>query len=322
MRVLFFGSSEFSVPTFESIRDDGHELVAAVTQPDRARGRGRALSPTPVKTMALSCGVPVFAPENVNAPETLEQLEALKADVGYVAAFGQKFGPTLLDAFPAGMINLHASLLPALRGAAPIQWSIINGDTETGVTVFRIVEAMDAGPILMQRRTGIGEDETAAELHDRLARIGCDAVRATLRALEGDPRMPGRPQDASKITLAPKLTKSDGRITFDQPAREIARRICGLWAWPGATCRFRSTDGSRDEVVTLARAVPYEGRNAPAHSEEDIGRITDVMSVQVLDGDLAILEIKPANGKLQGWQDFVNGRRVKAGDRFLPCEPD
>ncbi|MCZ6817441.1 MAG: methionyl-tRNA formyltransferase, partial [Planctomycetota bacterium] len=146
MRVLFFGSSEFAVPTFESIRDGGHTLVGAVTQPDRVRGRGRTMSPTPVKKMALSCDVPVFTPENVNTAETVEQLKSLGADVGYVASFGQKFGREMLDAFPAGLINLHASLLPALRGAAPIQWAIINGDAATGVTVFRIVEKMDAGP--------------------------------------------------------------------------------------------------------------------------------------------------------------------------------
>lgn len=322
MRVLFFGSSEFAVPTFESIRDDGHALVGAVTQPDRVRGRGQSVSPTPVKAMALSCDVPVFTPENVNTEEVVEELKFLAADVGYVAAYGQKFGQALLNAFPAGLINLHASLLPAWRGAAPIQWSVINGDAATGVTVFRIVEKMDAGPVLTQRRTTIGEDETAEELHDRLARIGCDAVRAALEALEENPKLPGEPQDGSKATLAPKLKKADGRITFDQPARSIGRRICGLWKWPGARCRYVAADGSRDEVVTLARAVAYEGRSLPAAGAEDIGRISDVMSVQVLDGELAILEIKPANGKLQRWQDFVNGRHVKAGDRFLPCEPD
>ncbi len=322
MRVLFFGSSEFAVPTFESIRDGGHTLVGAVTQPDRVRGRGRTMSPTPVKKMALSCDVPVFTPENVNTAETVEQLKSLGADVGYVASFGQKFGREMLEAFPAGLINLHASLLPALRGAAPIQWAIINGDAATGVTVFRIVEKMDAGPVLTQRRTAIGDDETTSELHDRLARIGCDAVRAALEALEADPNLPGDPQDASRATVAPKLKKADGRITFDQPAQTIARRICGLWTWPGASCRYVAADGSRDELVTLARAVRYEGQSSPAASPEDIGRITDMMSVQAGDGELAILEIKPANGKLQSWQDFVNGRRVKPGDRLAACDSD
>ncbi len=320
MRVLFFGSSEFAVPTFESIRDGGHTLVGAVTQPDRVRGRGQTMSPTPVKKMALSCDVPVFTPENVNTAETVEQLKSLGADVGYVASFGQKFGREMLEAFPAGLINLHASLLPALRGAAPIQWAIINGDAATGVTVFRIVEKMDAGPVLTQRRTAIGNDETTSELHDRLARIGCDAVRAALEALEADPNLPGDPQDASQATVAPKLKKADGRITFDQPAQTIARRICGLWTWPGASCRYVAADGSRDELVTLARAVRYEGQSSPAASPEDIGRLTDMMSVQVGDGELAILEIKPANGKLQSWQDFVNGRRVKPGDRLAACD--
>lgn len=320
MRVLFFGSGEFAIPTFDSIAFDGHEIVAAVTQPDRARGRGKEPKPTPLKQAALDSGVEVISPENVNAPEVVARLKSFRADLGYVAAFGQKIGEELLTAFPAGMINLHASLLPAYRGAAPIQWAVINGDEFTGVTVFRLVEKMDAGPILMQRRTGIGQDETSDELHDRLARIGCDAVRESLKLLEADPKLPGEPQDASKATLAPKLRKSDGCIRFDMPVAKLASRICGLWSWPGAMCRFVSSDGKRDEIVTLARAVPYEGRTSPAATADDVGVVTPMMSVQTVDSELSILEIKPASGKLMTWQDYVNGRHVQPGDLFLPIE--
>jgi methionyl-tRNA formyltransferase len=193
MRILFLGSGEFALPTFRSIREDNHQIVTLVTQPDKVRGRGRRTSPTPVKAAALEAGVPVLTPPDVNAPEVVDQIRSLNADLAYAAAFGQKIGPELLEAFPAGIINLHASLLPALRGAGPIQWSIINGDRNTGVTVFRIVEKMDAGPILVQRQTAIGPDETADELHDRLARIGCDAAREALKALEADPALPGTP---------------------------------------------------------------------------------------------------------------------------------
>ncbi len=320
MRVLFFGSGEFAIPTFDSIAFDGHEIVAAVTQPDRARGRGKSPKPTPLKQAALESGVEVISPENVNAPEVVARLKAFRADLGYVAAFGQKIGGELLTAFPAGMINLHASLLPAYRGAAPIQWAVINGDEFTGVTVFRLVEKMDAGPILMQRRTGIGQDETSDELHDRLARIGCDAVRETLKLLEADPKRPGEPQDAAKATLAPKLSKRDGCIRFDIPVAKLASRICGLWSWPGAMCRFVSSDGKRDEIVTLARAVPYEGRTSPAATADDVGVVTPMMSVQTVDSELSILEIKPSSGKLMTWQDYVNGRHIQPGDRFLPIE--
>ncbi len=320
MRILFLGSGEFAIPTFRSIRKDGHEIVMVVTQPDKVRGRGREPTPTPAKAAALEAGVPVLSPPNVNAPDVVNELMRLEPDLAYVAAFGQKIGNELLEAFPAGIINLHGSLLPALRGAGPIQWSIINGDLETGVTVFRIVEKMDAGPILMQRQTAIGPDETADELHDRLARIGCDAAREAIRALEADPRLPGAPQDHTKATRAPKLKKADGDISFDESAAVLSRRICGLWSWPGARCRFRSADGVRDERVTLARAVPYEGKASPADSPEALGRVTDMMAVQAADREMSVLEIKPDNGRLMSWRDFLNGRRVRPGDRFGPIE--
>jgi methionyl-tRNA formyltransferase len=187
--------------------------------------------------------------------------------------------------------------------------------------VFRLVEKMDAGPVLVQRRTLINPGETADELHDRLARIGCDAVRAAVEVLAADPKTPGEPQDASLATKARKLTKADARITFDRPVGETASRICGLWSWPGAICRFVSADGSRDEIVTLARAIPYEGKSQPSSSPDDIGRITEMMSVQCLDSELTLLEIKPAGGRLMEWKDFVNGRHVATGDRFVPIEP-
>lgn len=320
MRILFFGSGAFAVPTFDSIRADGHEIVAVVTQPDKVRGRGSKTTPTPVKAAALDAGVAVVDSPNVNAPDIVSHLKSLEAELAYVAAYGQKIGQPLLEAFPAGIVNLHGSLLPALRGAAPIQWSILNGTAEAGVTVFRLVEKMDAGPILVQRRTAVGKDETADELHDRLARIGCDAVRATIELLEANPAHPGTPQDAGRVTFAPKLKKTDGRIDFDRPVDELACRIRGLWSWPGAVCRFQSDDGRRDEVVTLARAIPYEGKNAPAASPDALGRISEVMGVQARDSELALLEIKPAGGRLMTWQDFVNGRHVKPGDRFLPLE--
>ncbi len=320
MRILFFGSGEFSIPTFDSIRHDGHEVPLVITQPDKPRGRGTELKPTPLKAAAISEGIETISPQDVNAPDVVARLKSLNADLGYVAAFGQKIGPALLSAFPAGMVNLHASLLPALRGAAPIQWAVINGNEETGVTIFRLVEKMDAGPILVQRRTAIGVDETADELHDRLARVGCDAVREALKLLSSDPKAAGCEQDAGRVTFARKLKKSDGFIRFDVPATELARRVCGLWSWPGAACRFVSADGRRNEQVTLARAVPYEGHTSPAASAADCGTITEMMSVQTIDGAMMPLEIKPSGGSVMSWQDYVNGRHVRAGDRFVPVE--
>lgn len=320
MRILFFGTGEFGIPTFRSIAKDGHEIVAAVTQPDRVRGRGKEVSPSPLKAEALAAGVPVFSPVNVNEAGVIAELKALQADLAYIAAFGQKIGPELLNAFPVGIINLHGSLLPQLRGAAPVQRAVMNGLDDTGVTLFRLVSKMDAGPILIQRRTGIGADETADELHDRLARIGCDAARATLELLTAEPNVPGTVQDESKVTLAPKLTKAEGFIRFNAQARDLTDRIRGLWSWPGANCRFLSQDGKRDERITIARAVPYEGRSSPARDPDDIGRVTEMMGVQLADREMMILELKPAGGRLMAWQDFVNGRHVQPGDRFVAIE--
>lgn len=320
MRILFLGTGEFAIPTLRSITHDGHEVVTVVSQPDKPRGRGKDVSPTPVKREALELGLPVITPENVNAAEVVAHLKSLGAELAYVAAFGQKIGAELLDAFPVGIVNLHGSLLPAYRGAAPIQRAVMSGEVETGVTVFRLVEKMDAGPVLVRRRTGIGPDETADELHERLSRIGCDAVRATLDLLQRDPAMPGEAQDATKATLAPKLTKAEGRIRFDLPAARLAATIRGLWSWPGATCRFCSADGRRDEVVTIARAVAYTIRTRPAESAEEIGRVNDMLRVQVSDADLEILQIKPSGGRMMEWPDFVNGRHVAEGDRFMPIE--
>ncbi|RIK66306.1 MAG: methionyl-tRNA formyltransferase [Planctomycetota bacterium] len=321
MRILFLGSGEFAIPTLRSITHDGHEVVAVISQPDKPRGRGKGVTPTPVKNEAMELGLPVLTPENVNAPEVVGRIRSLGAELAYVAAFGQKIGAELLGAFPAGIVNLHGSLLPAYRGAAPIQRAVMNGEEETGVTVFRLVEKMDAGPVLVRRRTGIGPDETADELHDRLSRIGCDAVRATLEILQKDPDIPGEEQDHARATMAPKLTKAEGRIHFNMPARKLAAIIRGLWSWPGANCRFQSADGRRDEIVTLARAVAYTIRTRPAESPDEVGRINDMMRVQAADADLEILQIKPAGGRLMDWQDYVNGRHVAEGDRFVPIEP-
>jgi methionyl-tRNA formyltransferase len=331
MRIVFFGSSRFGLPTFDSIRGDGHEIALVVTQPDKPRGRHLALSPTVIHAAADEAGLPVICPGDVNAPDVVERIRACRADVGYVAAFGQKIGVAVREAFAAGAVNLHGSLLPAWRGAAPVQRAVMNGDVETGVTVFRLVDRMDAGPTLVQRRTAIGEDETADELHDRLAHIGCDAVRAALALLSRDPKTHGVAQDESAATRAPKLTKADGLIRFDAPAARVAHRICGLWSWPGAQCRFVSEDGRRDERVTLARARTCEARpgqatrssaagDSGAAAAEKPGSVTDVLGVQAGDGEINILEIKPSGGRLMNWPDYVNGRHVRPGDRFVPLE--
>ena len=316
MRLLFFGSGDFAVPSLEGLCNGRHEVAAVVTQPDRPRGRGRQPAPTPVKHWASSRGLDVLSVDDVNAPEIVDRLLARRAAVGVVVAFGQKIREALLGGLSGGLINLHASLLPRHRGAAPINCAILAGDTVTGVTVFRLTDRMDAGPVLTQVDTPIGPLETAEELHDRLALLGPEALAAALASLEATPPSPGRAQDENHATRAPKLSKNDGVLDFDQPAERLARRIRGLWSWPGARCRFRSADGGRDEIVTLARAeaVADEGEGIP-------GTLGSDLTVVTASGALRILELKPAGGKKMTWAAYVNGRHVRPGDRFAPVEP-
>lgn len=311
MRLLFFGSGAFGVPTLRNLQQN-HEVAAVITQPDRPSGRGRKLTPTPIKQWATELGLEVIEVDDVNDPAIARQLTGLAADVGVVLAFGQKIGPELLAGLKGECINAHASLLPKYRGAAPFQWAILNGEEQTGVTVFKLVARMDAGPILTTRRTVIKEDETAEELHDRLAAIAVDAMGGALELYAERANPPGEPQDESAATPAPKLRKVDGHLDFGKSAAELNRLIRGMWHWPGARCKFVSADGTQEQEVLLARARIGlgAGENLPP------GGIDSVLQVGTGEGVLEILEIKPAGGKRMTWQAYVNGRHVRAGDRL------
>ncbi len=315
MRLLFFGSGAFGVPTLRNLQQN-HDIAAVITQLDRPSGRGRKLTPTPVKQWATDLGLEVIAVDDVNDPTIGRQLLGLSADVGVVLAFGQKIGPELLTGLNGKCINAHASLLPKYRGAAPFQWAVLNGEEKTGVTVFKLVGRMDAGPILTTRWTSIKEDETAEELHDRLAAIAVDAVSAALEQYAEGANPPGEPQDEAAATPAPKLRKMDGHLDFSKSAAELTRFVCGMWRWPGARCRFVSADGTQQEDVVLVRARVGQGAG------EDLppGGIDSFLQVSTSDGALEILEIKPAGGKRMTWQAYANGRHVRAGDRLQNIE--
>ena len=314
MRIIYAASGEFAVPALRSLLDAGYDIPFVLTQPDRGAGRGRKVRPTPVREAAERLGVNVIPTPDINAPEMCQRVSASGARVGVTTAFGQKMGPEILAALPGGWVNIHASLLPAYRGAAPFQRAVLDGCEETGVTVFRLVERMDAGPVLVTRRTAVRPEETADELHDRLAAIGCDAIKAALPLFEHE--IPdGTPQDESQATRAPKLRKEDGVVDFNRPAVEVAAHICGMWSWPGATCRFVAADGQRSEPVILARARVVEAPGPPGDSLSP-GRIDDRLYVATADSFIELLEIKPQAGRVMPWPDFVNGRHVRPGDRF------
>ncbi|GAF95600.1 unnamed protein product, partial [marine sediment metagenome] len=221
MKLIFFGSGEFGLPTLEALVQGGahgpgadHEIMMVVTQPDRPAGRGKKTTPTPVRAWCQGRGVPVMAVEQINDEAVVAELLGTGARLGVVVAFGQKIGPAILEGLPGGCINLHASLLPEYRGAAPIHRAILNGETASGVTVFRLVERMDAGPILTRAETPIGETETAGELHDRLAVLGTKVVFDALAMFEGGAVPAGQPQDETQATRTSKLKKAEGIIDW------------------------------------------------------------------------------------------------------------
>jgi methionyl-tRNA formyltransferase len=317
MRVLFFGSGEFGVSSLRSLAYN-HDVPLVVTQPDRPGGRGRQPRPTPIRAEAGKFNLEVLPCENVNDDAIVRRLIALEADVAVVVAFGQKIGDTLIDGIRGGCVNLHASLLPAYRGAAPIHHAILAGETKTGVTAFKLVERMDAGPVLSQRWTAINPDETTSELHDRLAGIAVDALGAAFEKYSEDPNPSGEPQDDSLATRAPKLAKSDGFLCFEDTAAALALRIRAMWSWPGAAARFVSADDSTREEVVLVRARVAE---APLVDPLPAGQIDVRRLIGTGQGLLELLEVRPAGGRIMSWQDYVNGRRVQPGDRFESLSP-
>ncbi len=316
MRIIFLGSGEFAVPSLKHLAQGTHDVALVITQPSRPSGRGRRTTPTPVGQAAKELNLEAIEVADVNSPDVASRVRSLDARLGLVVAFGQKLGPELLSAMPAGCINLHASLLPKYRGAAPINWAILRGEQRTGCTVFKVVERMDAGPILVTRLTAIMPEETAGELHDRLAAIGVDAVDAALELFEDGATPEGSPQNEKEATKAPKLLKADGHIRFDRPAVEITRHIHGMTPWPGALARYRSVEG-KSEKVNIVRVRRAEDPSTPTVAP---GTIDERRYVAARDGFIEILEIKPSSGRTMTWPDYVNGRHVAPGDQFLTPE--
>ena len=257
LRVVFMGSPDFALPTLEALAG-ACQVLAVVTQPDRPRGRGRALAPGPVKVKAQELGLPVLQPETLRRKAVRLELAALGADMFVVAAYGQILRPRMLAVPPMGCINVHASLLPRLRGSAPIQWAVARGEARSGITIMQMDAGMDSGDILLQRGFDLDPGETAGSLHDRLAALGGPCL---LDALEGlaEGAITPVPQDDAGATMAPMLTKEDGRLDFARPAGEVDQRVRGMDPWPGA---FTSLDGKILKVFG-ARQAEGQGTGAP-----------------------------------------------------------
>ena len=263
MSVVYLGSGEFGVPSLDALDASSHRLALVVTQPANPAGRGRKPQPTPVAQWAAAHEVPFVETDNVNTPEMLARIAEYRPEILVVIAFGQKIGRELVALAPKGAINVHASLLPKYRGAAPINWAILRGETHTGNSIITLAEKIDAGDILAQSRTAIGPLETAGELHDRLARLAAPLLLDTLDKIESGTAAHIK-QDPALVTFAPKLHKSDGLLDFAEPAESLARKIRGFWPWPGAFISFVSqqTQKATRVVIALAETVPTNDTTA------------------------------------------------------------
>ncbi|MDY7011498.1 MAG: methionyl-tRNA formyltransferase [Planctomycetota bacterium] len=310
MRIVFCGSGDFGVPTLRELAAGGDEIVRVFTQPPRPAGRRGKIMPTPVAAVAEELSLPTVTAEDINSDEHAVEIEALAPDVLLVIDFGQKIGPRVRAAAGLEAINLHGSLLPELRGAAPVNWAIIRGCEKTGVTVIALSDHIDAGAIFRQRSTDIRPDETAEELRRRLADLGVEAVADTL-AMLSDGECDGVEQDESQATTARRLRKSDGLIDWSADAVVVRNLIHGVWPWPGGQTQYVVADGKRTDVV-IARAVALEADGQQGRPGEIGGELT----VFCGGGRLGILQLKPAGRRIMEWRDFVNGYRVSAGARF------
>lgn len=308
MELVFCGTPSFAVPTLDRLVEAGHHVALVVTQPDRPSGRGLEPAASPVKQRALALGLPVAQPDKIKSNDAFRaQLAALKPEAIIVVGYGRIIPRWMIDLPRYGNLNLHASLLPKYRGAAPVQWAIASGESATGVTTMRIDEGLDTGDILLQEEVAIASDDSSLTLAPRLAEVGARLMVETLRQLEAD-KLAARPQDHSRATLAPLLKKEDGRLDFTWTAIEIHNRVRGFQPWPGVHTTFRGKN------LALWTTQPVTGKGVPA------GELR-VEDARLLLGcgqntTLEIIELQPEGKKRMPAHDFVHGYRPRDGERL------
>jgi methionyl-tRNA formyltransferase len=307
LRIVFFGTPHFAVPTLEALLRSGHSVVSVVTQPDRPRDRGQRVSESPIKTVARAFQVPVLQPDKLRDERFLQALSATVADLGVVAAYGKILTEAVLGTPRLGLINVHASLLPRYRGAAPVHRAVINGDSETGVTIMRMVKALDAGPMLATVRRPIGPDETSEDIERDLARLGASLLVSTVGDV-AEGRIVEQPQDDSLATYAPRLTKDEGVIDWALSAQKLHNLIRGLHPWPHAVTYHQN------RRLILHRSIVLPDVNGePGAVLESRG---DQLHVATGSGALAITEIQPEGRRAMPTRDFLAGHQVAVGDQL------
>jgi methionyl-tRNA formyltransferase len=306
MRVVFLGTPGFAVPSLDALVAAGHSVIGVFTQPDRPKGRGQQLAESPVKEAALRLGLPVFQPVRIRRPESFEQLRSFEADLMVVVGYGQIIPQSIIDLPRHGILNVHASLLPKYRGAAPIQWTIANGETTTGVTIMQIDAGLDTGDMLAKASMSVGHDETAPELSARLATLGAQLLIDTISTIERD-TVTREKQNDTEATLAPILKKEDGRIEWSMPARQINNRRRGFTPWPGAYTTFRGQPLSllrteaTEETSLLPGVVGVDGKK---------------LLVGTGEGALAVSEVQPGGKKRMSAEAYINGYKPQNGERM------
>lgn len=304
MRILFMGTPAFAAPAIDALLEAGHEIVAVFSQPDKPKGRGYAMTPPPVKVKALEHGIPVYQPTSMKDGEALKIFRELQPDVGVVIAYGKILPQEILDAPRFGCINVHASLLPKYRGAAPIQWSVIDGEPKTGVTAMQMDAGLDTGDMLMKSETEILPDETAGELHDRLSAMGAELIVKTLDALAKGELQPEK-QDESNTCYAKMLTKELCAVDWSRSAQEIHNRIRGLSPWPVATALLEG------KKLKLHRSAVSSMDNPEAVCGEIISLAP--LTVQCGQGAIELLEIQAEGKKRMSSEEYLRGHKIETG---------
>jgi len=309
LRVVFFGTPQFAVPTLQQLVTSRHTVCGVVTQPDRPRGRGQKITDSPVKVVALGQGLPILQPERLRAPEVVETIAAWRPDLGVVAAYGKIIPETLLQIPQHGMINVHASLLPKYRGAAPVHRAVINGETETGVTIMRVAKALDSGAMFARATRPIGPDETSDVVERDLAELGAPLLVTVVDRIAAGTAHED-PQDESASTYAARLTKEEGLINWTLRSIDIHNRVRGLYPWPHA---YTHLDGAR--LIVLKTRVDAAATDAQPGTIVDVSR--DVLHVAT--GDhcrIAIEQIQPEGRRPMSVRDYLAGRPIPPGARF------
>ncbi len=317
MKVIFMGTPNFAVPSLGVLAKSRHEIVTVVTQADKPAGRNRQLCPPPVKEAALGFEIPIVQPENVNNEFVVDQMAALSPDIIVTVAFGQKISPEILDLPGCICINIHASLLPKYRGAAPINWAIIRGDMETGITSMVMREKMDAGEIIMQKSLGMGVNETAGELGDRLSYLGAEVLMESVEQIgSGDVKYTC--QDEGAVTYAPKLKKRDGLIDWNKSTEDIYNFVRGVNPWPGAYTTAEH-NGKTERIIILKTECDIQPDTGAMELPGTVVSVSDRgIKMAVKNGSIWLTEVKPEGKRGMKAAAFSRGRGVKVGDLFIP----